>query len=180
MAEYKGFEAWHTIALHEKSITAGIVSGLATCGVPKSFDGFDDIRQEVVIHCCQRFNGCRSPDRPGSWIYVTARNRTIDYVKRVHRNWRSNVDLESEGVSELRGAEDPNLRLVAIAEQLVDLLRHLSERDQELIVRRFLLDQSPTEIKDEMGLSTAAYESALRRAKQRLAAVAATVADPAA
>ena len=135
----------------------------------------EDITQEVFISALRRM---RDTDRPIAfrpWIYEIAKNACIDQFRRAKRGEEVSFDAE-EGLGATdygRLAQPGPTPEVAFdqKEQLVNLqgaFGGLTESHHQILVLRELEGLSYREIGDRMGLTRAAVESTLFRARRRL------------
>jgi RNA polymerase sigma factor (sigma-70 family) len=151
------FESWASAYWHRLLGIARVVTGDPTLA--------DDVLQDCLIDIYQRW------DRVGG-----ADSRPLAYAARImgskaanHRRtaWGRRVQvmddaaiLDSDSGDET-GSVD-NRMIVAGA------LRHLSERQRQVVAMHYLLDMSVAEIAAELGQPTGSVTSDLTRARQRL------------
>lgn len=134
----------------------------------------EDITQEVFISALRSL---RASDRPITfkpWIYEIARNACIDRHRRMRRGEEvaagGEHDLDAEP-SRLVGARAAPQDATESRDRFAELCRALMElpaADRRLLVMREFEGRSYREIVEQSGLSTAAVESALFRARRRL------------
>ncbi len=109
------------------------------------------------------------PDRGtfGAWIFGIARRRLADEHRRTARLWRFFSRQRVEPV-----AEEDALSRVIRSEQAAKLrvaVGHLSKRDREIILLRYVAELSGPEIGEILGLSPGTVRVRLHRAIRRLA-----------
>ncbi len=105
----------------------------------------------------------------GPWLNRIVVNRSIDWT-RTHR-LRAEVhadawDDESSGLPTEAEAADRT----EVSDQLIDALSALSVERRAVVVMRYLLDYTPSEIADALDLPTGTVNSRLRRALDQLGA----------
>jgi RNA polymerase sigma factor (sigma-70 family) len=129
----------------------------------------EDVTQEVFVSALR---GLRANDRPVSfepWLFGIARNACIDHFRRSRRMEEVPLDLDEAG--SVAGASTPDTAL--FAKQRLDDLRGafggLSDVQHEVLVQREFEGRSYGEIGERMGMSRVAVETALFRARKRLA-----------
>lgn len=126
----------------------------------------EDIAQESFVAALRhldRFDGGRPL---GPWLNRIVVNRSIDWTRT--RRLRAEVGVEPwrEGAGE-PAAEPPNPQ---VTEQLMAALGRLSAERRAVVVMRYLLDYTPSEIAAALELPTGTVNSRLRRALDQLGA----------
>jgi RNA polymerase sigma-70 factor, ECF subfamily len=94
----------------------------------------EDLTAEVFLKALEKIEKFDEERSFKSWIYAIAHNHLIDH----YRKAKESVDLEDvEGVleSDLRAESALDQRLAA--EQVAELLTHLSEYERELVLLRY-------------------------------------------
>jgi RNA polymerase sigma factor (sigma-70 family) len=128
----------------------------------------EDVTQEVFLSALRRMRSTERPIAFEPWIYAIARNACIDEFRRAQRR-EAPVDVGENGALVDR-MPTPDAALVTKLE--LDDLRGafggLSDHHHEALVLRELDGFSHREIGERMGLSRAAVESTLSRARRRL------------
>lgn len=126
----------------------------------------EDVTQEVFLSALRRMRATDQPIAFRPWVHEIARNAAIDHHRR-DRRWRE-VPLPAEDTTRCTQADS-----ALESRQKLDHLRGafggLSESHRRLIVLRELEGRSYDEISSHLGMSIASVESALFRARRRLA-----------
>ncbi|MFZ5817869.1 MAG: sigma-70 family RNA polymerase sigma factor [Bacillota bacterium] len=112
-----------------------------------------------------------------SWVLMIAKYTALDQRRRLLRR-RYTADgeprlvllPEPESPPEPGGGPEEELLRKESGERLHQALRSLSPADQELLVRRYLLEEPITQIAQELRLTRTAIDNRLWRARQALKA----------
>ena len=145
-------------------------------GMVRDHGRAEDITQEVFFNALRRM---RDTDRPIAfrpWIYEIAKNACIDAHRRSRRTQEVSYDNdEALGAADHGRLVNPRaVPDVAEAreslESLQGALGAMSESHVDVIVLRELEGRSYAEIGEQLGMSRAAVESTLFRARKRLEA----------
>jgi RNA polymerase sigma factor (sigma-70 family) len=129
----------------------------------------EDIEQEALLHVHCHLGDCRATSDGSllSWVLMVARRAALDVIRE---------PLESSGVrspgllasladeESLQEREDVPIRV----RLLVDAQRWLSARDQELLWRRLVSNESWAEVGASLGLSWTAARRRFQRAQRLL------------
>ncbi len=100
-----------------------------------------------------------------TWLSIVARSQAIDRGRKITR--RSTVPLEE--VTELVGPDVVEDFLVQEETHAVEnAVEALSEPEREIFVRRYYLDQKPSQIAGLLDMPVKTVENRLYRAKQKL------------
>jgi RNA polymerase sigma-70 factor (ECF subfamily) len=121
----------------------------------------EDIAQEsflAAVRSLDRFDR-RRPFGP--WLHRIVVNRAIDFTRA--RRLRREIDLER--IAEPAGAER---ELDSRAEEIAVALSSLGPEQRAVIVLRYLLEYTPGEIAEILGLPRGTVNSRLRRGLDRL------------
>jgi RNA polymerase sigma-70 factor (ECF subfamily) len=121
----------------------------------------EDIAQEsflAAVRSLDRFDR-RRPFGP--WLHRIVVNRAIDFARA--RRLRREIDLESVAEPEA-SARDLETR----AEEIAGALSSLGPEQRAVIVLRYLLEYTPGEIAELLGLPRGTVNSRLRRGLDRL------------
>lgn len=129
----------------------------------------EDIAQESFVAALRhldRFDGRRPL---GPWLNRIVVNRAIDWTRT--RRLRAEVGAEP-WLDDRREAavEGPDSRAEQVPAPLMDALGRLSPERRAVVVMRYLLDYTPSEIADALELPTGTVNSRLRRALDQLGA----------
>jgi RNA polymerase sigma-70 factor (ECF subfamily) len=127
----------------------------------------EDIAQEAflaAIRSLERFDR-RRPFGP--WLNRIVVNRAIDWARA--RSLRRETATELDAERSPRGPEPDEVSCLAFSDETVSALRALSPEQRALIVLRYLLEYTPGEIAETLGLPRGTVNSRLRRGLDRLA-----------
>jgi RNA polymerase sigma-70 factor (ECF subfamily) len=119
----------------------------------------EDIAQEsflAAVRALDRFDR-RRPFGP--WLHRITVNRAIDYARARALRAESSLAGDEEGA-----APEPD----AISDQLLAALRDLGPEHRAVVVLRYVLEYSPGEIGEILGLPRGTVNSRLRRGLDRL------------
>jgi RNA polymerase sigma factor (sigma-70 family) len=136
---------------------------------------YDELRREPTTEELAQRTGL-SPDEIAELLAVDRPPRSLEEPRRIEdgETWGKLEDMISDPMAD--GEYDRVLDQVE-AQELVSLLSGLSERERMILRARYGLDgepeQSPQEIAQRLGLSTARVREIERRARAKLAAAAA-------
>ncbi|MDX6650935.1 MAG: hypothetical protein QOJ97_2886 [Solirubrobacteraceae bacterium] len=144
-------------------------------GMVKDHARAEDVTQEVFFSALRRMRQTEQPIAFKPWIYEIARNACIDSYRRTSRAEELSYDVEGglgkadsmRLVSATPGPDDA----IECKQQLDDLcgaFGGLSETHHQILVLRELEGLSYREIGERLGMSRAAVESTLFRARRRL------------
>src|SRR5262245_45250940 len=144
-------------------------------GMVKDHGRAEDVTQEVFVSALRRMRDTERPIAFKPWIYEIAKNACIDQFRRSRR--AEEISLEAdEGFApadygRLVGS-DPSPDAAVAAKQELDhlcgALGGLSDTHHEILVMREFEGLTYREIGDRLGMSRAAVESTLFRARRRL------------
>jgi RNA polymerase sigma-70 factor (ECF subfamily) len=131
----------------------------------------EDILQEVwAVAWKDRASIARHPE-PRAWLFIAARNRALQELRRSRRAQRMLLGLVS------RPAEQTSIPSQAV--EVLDLLeRNLSDADRALFVLRYSHGFTAAELARMCGESPEAIRKRLSRARARLADAAAPIPNP--
>ena len=123
------------------------------------------VADTFVYLWCNHERFCEQKGSLKSWLCLVARSRAIDRYRTMRRRNESALD-ERELAKNMGIVNDTESAV--IRRELISLVNCLDEPDQEIIVRRYLLQQKPKEISVALGLSARQVENRLYRSKIRL------------
>jgi RNA polymerase sigma factor (sigma-70 family) len=130
----------------------------------------EDVTQEVFVSALRRFRAGERPFAFGPWIHTVARHACIDELRRSRRSQEVSFDAIEPG---LLAATAPSPEAAVLAKQQLDHLcgafGGLTDTYHEVLVLRELEGLSCGAIGERLGMSRAAVESTLFRARRRLA-----------
>src|SRR5215213_9393832 len=144
-------------------------------GMVKDYGRAEDITQEVFVSALRRMRQTERPIAFKPWIYEIAKNACID----VYRRGRHAVEVSFEAEDRLSAADhgrlvasDPSPDAAIDTKEDLDHLcgafGGLSDMHHEILVLRELEGLSYKDIGERLGMSRAAVESTLFRARKRL------------
>lgn len=130
-----------------------------------------DLAQETFLEAFQSLGRLREPGRFGAWLAGIARRRCIYALRRERRAARA-LAAKREALAASGAPSAPPEVLVLLDEEarLLAALRRLGRRYREVLVLRHLEGKSYGEIASLLGLSAAAVEKRLTRARAMLRA----------
>jgi RNA polymerase sigma-70 factor (ECF subfamily) len=105
--------------------------------------------------------------RMKSWLYTVASNALTDHFRKAGNRMASADESEVEDVMT---DDDPSLNaeIVIEGEKLVEVMKSLSDRDQEVLDLRFFAGMEPLEIGQTLGVSANHASVLVYRALSRL------------
>jgi RNA polymerase sigma-70 factor (ECF subfamily) len=116
----------------------------------------EDVVLEALARAYARWGSVSQMDRPDAWVCRVATNLALDVIRR-RRPLVAPVDR--------RPADDDE---VALRLALVAALQHLTRRQQEVVVLRYIADLSETEVATALRMSQGTVKSHLHRAIPKL------------
>lgn len=123
----------------------------------------EDAAQEAVIRAYRSRSRCLTPEAPHAWVRTIARREAF----RVHARGGA-------ATSEFTEAED--VGIPDISEDVLDrlgagqVLAALQRNDQQLLIRRYVLEQTSSEIARELDMPAATVRVHLHRLTKRVRA----------
>ncbi len=120
----------------------------------------EDIAQESFLAAIRALDSFDRRRPFGPWLHRIVVNRAIDWTRA--RQLRSEVELS--------GSLAASERSDAPGDEVLAALRRLSPEHRAVIVMRYLLELTPGEIADSLGLPRGTVNSRLRRGLDELAA----------
>lgn len=128
-------------------------------------DDLDDLVQETFLRAFQGLHRLEDPCRFGAFVHRIAHNICID---RLRRRGREAVSLDEV---ELAPPPEPGAQLDVREERLAQLRRHvgrLPEALREAVLLFYFEEKSHAEIAELLGVTEAAVNQRLHRARQSL------------
>ena len=121
----------------------------------------------IVVQAIRR-GELRDPDRLMGYVRTVVRRQVAAHIDQVVHNRRETMELE-DGVrlADVRNNPEQIAIVDEEADLMVQVLRTISRRDREILVRFYLQEQSQERICEEMGLSETQFRLLKSRAKQR-------------
>ncbi len=124
----------------------------------------EDIAAEAFSRAYARWSKVSRHPNPDAWLLRVVGNVAIDHVR--HESRRPH--FEEAGVRGGEGRIDPSADQVALRIDLTDAMAHLSGRQQEVVLLRYLIDLPEEEVAAGMGLSKGSVKTHLHRATAKL------------
>lgn len=121
----------------------------------------------IVVQAIRR-GELREPERLMGYVRTVVRRQVAAHIDQVVHNRRETMELE-DGVrlADMRNNPEQTAMVDEKAELMVQVLRTISRRDREILIRFYLQEQSQEQICEEMGLSGTQFRLLKSRAKQR-------------
>ena len=128
----------------------------------------EDIAQEAFLAAIRSLDRFDRRRPFGPWLNRIVVNRAIDWARA--RSLRSETGADPAIEGSIAGQPDPSDPSAAVySDEVVGALRTLSPEQRALIVLRYLLEYTPGEIAQALGLPRGTVNSRLRRGLDRLA-----------
>jgi RNA polymerase sigma factor (sigma-70 family) len=145
-------------------------------GMVKDHGRAEDVTQEVFVSALRRMRETERPIAFKPWIYEIAKNACIDQFRRSRRTEEVSLQADGDGLApadygRLVGPDPAPDDAVAAKQELDHLcgaFGGLSDTHHEILLLRELEGLSYREIGEQLGMSRAAVESTLFRARRRL------------
>jgi RNA polymerase sigma-70 factor (ECF subfamily) len=136
----------------------------------RNLDAAQDIVQDSFIRLFKKWTENLEPSpRLSSWLYRVVHNRAVDYIRKESRRQA----LHMRHAEQSDGFATPNrgegFQISAGAEQAVSALRHLSSREQQVVVLKIYEEKSYREISEITGLSSGNVGYILHHAMRKMA-----------
>ena len=130
----------------------------------------EDIVQEVFIKFAGSWRGemYESP-QVSAWLYKTAHNETIDFIRRETRRNTLHLQHIKESEIALDSTDNQDRYLSDTTERVSEALSKLNDRDRNLVILKVYENRSYKEISDITGLSVSNVGFILHRAMRKLA-----------
>ncbi len=106
----------------------------------------DDLFQDAMLALCVRQQDVAEPDR---WVFVTVRNRCVDFHRRRLRHFHVAFDETIEAT--LKDPTQPASERFLLHRDLKTALARVPERCREILALRYHHDLSPDETADRLG-----------------------------
>ncbi len=140
-------------------------------GMVRDHERAEDITQDVFISALRRLRATEAPIAFKPWIYEIAKNACIDAFRRTRNTTEVSFDDENDlGPSLVARSAAPDAVVDAklAIDNLCGAFGGLSQTHHDILVMREFEDLSYREIGERLGMSRAAVESTLFRARRRL------------
>jgi RNA polymerase sigma-70 factor, ECF subfamily len=121
----------------------------------------EDIAQDAVLRAWRRRSTLREPERRNQWLATIVRNEAF----------RQHARLRPDPVATIEGHEgEEDERVIATAERadLQAALKHLSDRDRQLLELRYGEDLTQAAIAHRLGIPENTVKVRLHRARNKL------------
>lgn len=123
----------------------------------------EDAAQEAFIKALRNLQDLKQRDRFGPWLARLCRNVARDVAKSSSKSGAiDSMDISERAVIDARKKDD-------VAQAVREALRTISASARELIILRYYDNSSYEHISSVLGISTAAINSRLKRAKLKIA-----------
>ena len=121
----------------------------------------------IVVNAIRR-GDLREPERLMGFVRTVVRRQVAAYIEQAVHNRREQTDLES-GVAVADRKENPEQEAMIHqkAELMKSVLSCLSQRDRDILVRFYLLEQTQEQICREMSLTETQFRLLKSRAKAK-------------
>jgi RNA polymerase sigma-70 factor, ECF subfamily len=121
----------------------------------------------IVVNAIRR-GDLREPERLMGFVRTVVRRQVAAYIEQAVHNRREQTDLES-GVAVADRKENPEQEAMIHqkAELMKNVLSCLSQRDRDILVRFYLLEQTQEQICREMSLTETQFRLLKSRAKAK-------------
>lgn len=124
----------------------------------------EDIAAEAFARAYAKWSKVSRHPNPDAWLLRVVGNVAIDHVRRESRR----PHFEEAGSRAPDTRIDPSADQVALRIDLTDAMAHLSGRQQEVILLRYLIDLPEEDVAAGMGLSAGSVKTHLHRATAKL------------
>jgi RNA polymerase sigma-70 factor (ECF subfamily) len=127
----------------------------------------EDIAQEAFLAAIRSLDRFDRRRPFGPWLNRIVVNRAIDWARArsLRRETAVELDTDAAAVSDMSVPQESSS---VYSDDVVAALRELSPEHRAVVVLRFLLDYTPGEIANALGLPRGTVNSRLRRALDRL------------
>ena len=121
----------------------------------------EDIAAEAFARAYSRWSAVTKHPNPDAWLLRVVGNLSIDQLRRESR--RPELHAPS-------GRSDPSADAAALRTDLVEAMRRLSGRQQEVVVMRYLVDLTEDDVAVTLGMTNGSVKTHLHRATTKLRA----------
>jgi len=121
----------------------------------------EDLAAEAFARAYSRWSKVQRHPNPDAWLLRVVGNLAIDHIRRESRRPEVHGDA---------GRPDPAADDAAFRIDLTDALQHLSGRQQEVVVMRYIIDLTEEDVASSLGMSTGSVKTHLHRATAKLRA----------
>lgn len=130
-----------------------------------------DVAQEAFIRAWERLDDLREPERFGTWLCGIARNLAIDAFRR--RKPTEPLGPANTALEPQRWTANPmdEVDRRENARRVADAIASLDEASRLVVTMRYYEDLSSKQIADALGMTPAAVDMRLSRARKQLRAL---------
>lgn len=130
-----------------------------------------DVVQEAFIRAWDRLDDLREPERFGTWFCGIARNMAIDAVRR--RKPTEQLGPANNVLEPQRWTADPTEEVDRRenAKRVAEAIASLDEASRLVVTMRYYEDLSSKQIAEALGMTPAAVDMRLSRARKQLKAL---------
>lgn len=146
----------------------GIVYGYLFKRLSSASDA-EDLTADVFLACYKAFGGY-DPERASisTWLFVIVNNR----LKNFYRDRKPQVDADNVA-EEAWGVQGDSIMLRSMAlhetrKQVAEALKHLPERERQVVVCKYFNEMTAAQIADQMGLTESNVRTILHRSLKEL------------
>jgi RNA polymerase sigma-70 factor (sigma-E family) len=119
----------------------------------------EDLAAEAFARSYSRWSTVNRHPNPDAWLLRVVGNLAIDHLRREARR----PEMRAEP-----GRHDPAADDAALRIDLAQALNHLSGRQQEVVVMRYLIDLTEEDVAVSLGMSAGSVKTHLHRATTKL------------
>jgi RNA polymerase sigma-70 factor, ECF subfamily len=153
-----------------------MVHGILLSRVP--FSDVDDLVQDVFLQALPRLNALREVSRFPGWLASIARNRAIDFHRRVKPDEAFDEESASPKTETLIPSANHSSHSSAEAHAVLDAIRSLPDTYREPLILRLVEGMSGPEIAARTGLTHGSVRVNLHRGMQQLREILGRKASP--
>jgi RNA polymerase sigma-70 factor, ECF subfamily len=121
----------------------------------------EDIAQDALLRAWRRRATLREADRRNQWLATIVRNEAFRQHARVRPDPTASIETQE-------GAEDAQVVATVERADLHAALKHLNERDRELLALRYNEDLTQSAIARRLGIPIGTVKVRLHRARDKL------------
>lgn len=154
-------ERWERFMRHASMVRAYIRRFV------RADDDIEDVFQDVGLIVWRHPSGPSDPRFFAAWCRGLVRHVVLEHRRRWRRDVVDEIAANTEEISVSADSQDTE-HLVALREQLMRIWDRASPAAQGLLVRRYLLGESASDIASELGSSAVAVRMKLKRARTAL------------
>ena len=134
--------------------------------IAKDIDAAEDLVQETFTEAFSRIDVLMEHPNVAGWFYLTARNKTLNYLRRKYHQEMTDLDLELIASGDM--ASPVETTVMEEFFQFAQLASYVSEQELSMLKDRFDLGLSLEEIAQRYGLSLGACKMRFSRIYKRL------------